>query len=123
MTDHKHAFPNELALDEPFQERALEFLVAYASLPTDAPIAVHPGAGDLDDGRIVPALVINLGGRLFGFTSVEARMVAQIAASMPCRHPFFCATVYDGLHSKLLEAADQCEQYYGEKTGHGIVKH
>lgn len=86
------------------KDRAMAFLDAYIAAPEDTELRIM--SGRTEDGR--PAMVIDMGGFLHGFTVVEARIVADIAQTCVEKFPE-SAEPWRNLVAGLRGAADQCD--------------
>lgn len=86
------------------EDRAMAFLDAYIAAPSDTEFSIM--AGRTEDGR--PAMVIDMGGDLHGFTVDEARIVADIAQTCVEKFPQ-SAGPWRNLVAGLRGAADQCD--------------
>lgn len=98
---------------QPFEDRARTFLKDFALAAGDVDHVVHPGAGEMNDGRLVPAFVIEAKDKIYGFTTTECRAVAAIATSIIQDHPHL-AHAFEGLPGWLLQVAVECEAKFTE---------
>lgn len=91
------------------KQRTVNFLCAFREAPDDEDIAVCSGPAH-GDGITFPAVMIEIGGRFYGFTAHETQFVVEVAEAVADEFPGINVSAFRKLIAALLNAADLAER-------------